>query len=149
MILDLRHIYCTDGENADVSYEFEAPLCKGISFATPVSVKGELESRAGIVSFRLSLSTTLHHECDRCLCAFDREYNFSAEHILVRAPWDNNGYDDDFIVTEKDCLNADELVMSDLLLQLSSKTLCREDCKGLCSTCGADLNTAACDCIKN
>lgn len=146
MILDLKHIYRTDGECADVSYEFEAPLCKGICFATSISVNGKLENRAGVVALRLGATVTLHQECDRCLCAFDRAYTASSEHILVRSLEYDEGCGDDYIVTQKDSLDLDELAVSDLLLAFPTKTLCSEDCKGLCSTCGANLNTSACDC---
>ena len=34
------------------------------------------------------------------------------------------------------------------MLNLDSKLLCREDCKGLCSRCGKNLNLGPCDCRK-
>ncbi len=34
-----------------------------------------------------------------------------------------------------------------ILLALPLAPLCREDCAGLCPTCGADLNEGACDCV--
>jgi len=33
-----------------------------------------------------------------------------------------------------------------LLLALPMGLVCREDCKGLCSSCGQPLNEGACDC---
>ena len=47
-----------------------------------------------------------------------------------------------------DLIDLDELVMSDLLLTLPMKHLCREDCKGLCAQCGKNLNEGDCGCIK-
>ena len=41
-----------------------------------------------------------------------------------------------------------ELVLSDLLLNLPMKHLCREDCKGLCPGCGVNLNREPCRCKK-
>jgi len=37
-------------------------------------------------------------------------------------------------------------VREQILLALPSRRLCREECKGLCPTCGADLNAGRCDC---
>ena len=45
-------------------------------------------------------------------------------------------------------MDLDELVRADLLLELPTKVLCREDCKGLCPKCGKDLNFGPCDCKK-
>ena len=43
----------------------------------------------------------------------------------------------------------DDAVRSAILLELPSRILCREDCKGLCCQCGADLNINECSCQKD
>ena len=43
-------------------------------------------------------------------------------------------------------IDMDELVMTDVTLELPFQLLCREDCKGLCPVCGADLNETTCNC---
>jgi uncharacterized protein len=43
-------------------------------------------------------------------------------------------------------LNLDELVEEDVNLALPTKYLCKDDCKGLCSSCGKNLNNGQCDC---
>lgn len=45
-------------------------------------------------------------------------------------------------------LDVEQLVYNELLAQWPMRVLCREDCKGLCSRCGADLNTDPCDCDR-
>ena len=34
------------------------------------------------------------------------------------------------------------------LLNVPGYALCRDDCKGLCPTCGAELNVGPCDCAS-
>ncbi len=43
---------------------------------------------------------------------------------------------EDYIVIEGDELDLDELIYSDIILLTPTKFLCKEDCKGLCPTCG-------------
>ena len=43
-------------------------------------------------------------------------------------------------------LDVDQLVGNELTLNLPMKVLCREDCKGICSRCGTNLNRGTCDC---
>lgn len=43
-------------------------------------------------------------------------------------------------------LFIDEIIVDNIILSLPIKTLCSEDCKGLCPQCGQDLNEAECDC---
>jgi uncharacterized protein len=39
-----------------------------------------------------------------------------------------------------------EILREQVLLALPMKALCRVDCKGLCPTCGINLNSGTCDC---
>ena len=43
-------------------------------------------------------------------------------------------------------LDLDALAEEDVVLNLPSKVLCKEDCKGLCPQCGKNLNDGPCDC---
>ncbi len=43
-------------------------------------------------------------------------------------------------------LNVDQLIHDESLLVWPERVLCREDCKGLCSSCGHDLNEGPCGC---
>lgn len=45
-------------------------------------------------------------------------------------------------------LNLAEVAWEQFMLALPSRPLCREDCKGLCPSCGANLNWTECDCKK-
>ena len=55
--------------------------------------------------------------------------------------------DDDVIqIGPERTLDLDELLRSDILLELPYKYLCSEDCKGLCASCGKNLNEGPCGC---
>ena len=45
-----------------------------------------------------------------------------------------------------DFIDLEPLAREALVLDLPLAPLCREDCRGLCPTCGADLNQGDCDC---
>lgn len=54
--------------------------------------------------------------------------------------------EDDQIFMEGYQLNVEDLLYSEILLNLPTKVLCREDCKGICRQCGKDLNEGECGC---
>ncbi|MGN0586758.1 MAG: YceD family protein [Oscillospiraceae bacterium] len=146
MIINLKQLYEIVGEKQIVDYAVPSERLdevKGYSFAGPVTVKGKIINRAGIVILDYTVMFTLNAVCDRCLAEFEREFSCDFEHILVRSVNTDN---DEYIVTESDQLDMDELVIMDMLLQIPSKMLCREDCKGLCPHCGTDLNYNECNC---
>lgn len=43
-------------------------------------------------------------------------------------------------------LDVDRLIYNEILVEWPSKVLCREECKGICSVCGQNLNEGTCDC---
>jgi uncharacterized protein len=47
---------------------------------------------------------------------------------------------------EKSGLSLEDSVREQVLLALPTRTLCRPDCQGLCPHCGADRNSAPCNC---
>jgi uncharacterized protein len=54
----------------------------------------------------------------------------------------------DYFLLEDDKLDIDELLETNFILDMDSRYLCKEDCKGLCSRCGADLNEGSCSCTR-
>jgi uncharacterized protein len=79
------------------------------------------------------LQTTVRAACDRCLCAVD---------IPVVVP-DACYHFEEMPVG---ILDLTESVREDILLALPQACLCREDCRGLCPSCGKDLNKETCSC---
>jgi uncharacterized protein len=45
-------------------------------------------------------------------------------------------------------LAISDILREQILLALPMKVLCTVDCKGLCPTCGTNLNSGACGCSK-
>ncbi len=113
-------------------------------FVKPVQVSGTITARAGVVALSARATFEFSGRCDRCLTPFTRDYDLPLEHILVTSL--ENEENDDYILLENYSLNLDDLVLGDILLELPYKSLCREDCRGLCPLCGKDLNEGLCGC---
>ena len=43
-------------------------------------------------------------------------------------------------------LDVEKLLYNEILIGWPMKILCSEDCKGICNTCGQNLNLGTCDC---
>lgn len=147
MILQLRQLFEIVGEQKSIDYSIDpgdlSDLTIAKSLAAPIAIKGLIENRAGVVTLTYSSELSMNLTCDRCLKEFNREYKYDFKHILVQhAHNDNNEY----VVCKDNTLDLNELAISDLLLQLPTKILCREDCRGLCYVCGQDLNEGKCSC---
>ena len=147
MILQLKRLFERAGDQKDIGSEIpleelgEFVGCG--SFVTPISLSGKVQNIAGMVSLDYSAEVTVRRQCDRCLDEFDREYRFGFSHILSR---DESSLNDESVFCPGGVLNMNELVISDLLVELPTKAVCRDDCKGLCPRCGKNLNHGSCGC---
>lgn len=144
MKLELKQIFDIPGESRDFSYElsladYELYGCK--PFAGPVAVSGIVANSVGIVTLRYTVEFRLRLPCDRCLDEFEREYRLSFDETLVL---EESLTHDEYIPAPGGVLDLDEQCLADILLSLPTKQLCREDCKGLCPQCGANLNHGGC-----
>jgi uncharacterized protein len=105
--------------------------------------------------FRLAgnVRTELEVPCSRCLepyrfpvdVTFDQRYlpqpeaAALEEREVAEEDLETSFYRDDQI-------DLNELMREQFYLALPMKPLCRDDCKGLCSQCGTNLNTGTCNC---
>ena len=116
-------------------------------FAQPVHVEGQVRNRAGALELKARLDTVLSLICDRCAKPFQREKAVEYETLLAFEL--ANGESDDIVELSQDGeLELDELMLEVFLLEMDTKNLCYQDCKGLCPGCGADLNTEQCRCKR-
>ncbi len=116
-------------------------------FTAPVNVTAKAVNRAGVVTLDCTYRFTLHVLCDRCLAPLELPVDRTVSHTVVR---EVNGEDDEtFLVAENGCVELEELATNDILPELPQRCLCREDCRGLCPTCGKNLNKGPCGCRED
>jgi uncharacterized protein len=129
----------------DASLDFSQTEFQGMHpFTQPVRVTGAVTARAGVVQLTARAVFDFYGQCDRCLTPFVRGYDIPLEHTLVTTL--ENEENDDYLLLENYCLDLAEAVQTDIQLELPYKSLCREDCRGLCTLCGKNLNEGLCGC---
>ena len=137
---------------AVLPFDFELDLAQvewyGLRpFTRPVHVEGRVRNMAGAMLLSARLSTVLSLVCDRCAKSFEREKTVEYETLLAFEL--ANGESDDIVLLDRDGeLDLDGLMTEVFLLEMDTKNLCSEDCRGLCPGCGADLNREPCRCKK-
>ena len=149
MLLQCRSLFMGEVKSLpiDTELDFSQVEYQGICPITePVHVVGEITVRAGVVQLAARATFVYHGRCDRCLNAFEKTYDVPLDHILVATLEDEEN--DDYILLDQYQLDLADLTLADILLELPYKSLCREDCRGLCPMCGKDLNEGLCGCTR-
>jgi len=85
--------------------------------------------------------TALQAECVRCLEFFPLKLQVSMEEMFTFTPAADPTY---FI--DESWLDLRQPLREQILLALPMHSLCRPECKGLCVTCGQNLNEGPCSC---
>jgi uncharacterized protein len=117
-------------------------LYGGLDYHVPDDVV-EAELTVARVGDNLTLTLDLHTDvlgpCQRCLV--DAEIAVDAHGIeYVRHGESETDEDDDEAYVESNQLDVERWTRDLIADALPQKLLCREDCRGLCAVCGADLN---------
>ena len=130
-----------------------------VVFSSPVS--GEITAMVlseEIVEVKGRVAVTLRLECGRCLEAFEQDFertfilNFiskSARTDLATPDGEEFEISDQDISSEfysGDVIELQDTIQEQVILALPQKPLCSESCKGLCVSCGANLNNEPCAC---
>ena len=151
MLLGLTKII--DCPGASVPFETSVDLSDlryGTSYpvSEPVLASGTVRNTAGVLMMTGSITTCIHGICDRCASEFDREIDFPIDVVLVTELANEENEDEWVFPLEGDSADLDDIVRTVFVLNLDSKLLCDEDCKGLCCRCGKNLNDGPCSCQK-
>ena len=149
MLLNVKPILHTPGKRMD--FQFSMDL-SDLEFAgrypvtQPVEVTGQVRNTADVLELELTARATLDAVCDRCGKAFPQEKEVTYQCLLTEEL--QNEDNDEIVLLEDGQADVGDLARTAFILGMDSKTLCSEDCKGLCPRCGADLNLGPCSCQK-
>ena len=134
--------FSTSVDLSDLRYGESYPVTE------PVEASGTVRNTAGVLVMTGSIHTTIHGVCDRCAADFERFVEFPIDVVLVTELSNEDSEDEWVFHLEADAADLEDIVRTVFVLNLDSKLLCSEDCKGLCCRCGKNLNEGPCNCQK-
>lgn len=134
------------GTNREIHFDFP-------SLQLPPDV--ELNDFAGVLRinrtpqgllFEGDFSAKKVEQCVRCLADFLQPLRTEFDELFAFS--DRSVSDSGLILPEDANVDLGPLVREYLLLEVPISPLCKPDCKGLCTVCGADLNLTVCEHVK-
>lgn len=155
MILDLREFETfparalLQSRPGELEIEFNGLMAvKNAGLELKIQKSGEEYFCQGVVTALATL------ECSRCLEDFDTVLTGSTDFIVCAEGCHNKDGDviddEDYAYFKGADLRADltELARQAIILAVGMKPLCSEECRGICSQCGVNLNDETCNCIN-
>lgn len=155
--LDLSDIARNPGSYAEQPIAMTFREVEGMTLTAPVTGTIIASSTGRVLLLEGSVDTEIELACSRCGGTYRQPVHAEfQEDFVVQPPVpggqalaieeDEDEPDTRFFFPGTLDLNLDELLRQSILLALPVKPLCQDDCRGLCSRCGTNLNDARCAC---
>jgi uncharacterized protein len=154
MLLDLNKLHGRQHVERRFEPAYFDPQDEDFRVARPVALSMEVQKAGGdTYDVKGHLQTALELDCSRCLEPFLVPVDATFE--LRYVPQAENTGEPEREIQEEDLttafhreglLDVTELLREQFQLALPMKPLCKDDCRGLCSACGTNLNKTTCDC---
>jgi len=125
------------------------------TFETPLQAEAKIRRTGRSVLIIGKVETTLRLQCARCLKEFSSPLSTTFD--LTLQPVKEAPSDEDIELGSEEMessffeggeIHLSELACEQIFLELPYQPLCQEGCRGLCPTCGTDLNLSPCECVK-
>ncbi len=144
LVLDTHELGRRAGAMKQVQTIVEAPADLGIAVIavpprSPIELDVRLESVVEGVLVTGSAVVQVTGECVRCLAAIADEVEIAVQELFVY-PGSEAG-EDEVSRLAGDLIDLEPIVRDAVVLDLPFQPKCSENCRGLCVTCGVDLNT--------
>ncbi len=153
MLVNLTDVFTNEGQVQEqtVSYDADTFTSQSGTFSikesSPVALRlSNIGQSKALVQGTAKL--TFAFACDRCLQDVDYTFDLSFDTVVISPDYTGEDAEEEAASELLDGyhLNVDELIKNELLLNWPMKVLCREDCKGICKSCGKNLNDGECGC---
>ncbi len=103
-----------------------------LRYTRPLHLEGTVEKGLDTLTFRGFLTSQIERTCGRCLVNiphnFEKPFEFFYE------------------IKNQEIIETLEDLREAVILEYPISFVCREECKGLCPNCGANLNESQCEC---
>ena len=156
MQINLTELFARDGKELDVTASLDMTGLRvpegeyALADAEPVKLRlVNLGDRT--LSLEGSAQLALMIPCSRCLEPVKVPFSLDLERTLDMKLSSKERAEalEEQPYLQGYMLDVDQLVCDELYLNLPMKVLCKEDCKGICNRCGANLNRKTCDCDRS
>jgi uncharacterized protein len=124
------------------------PIADDVHLAAPIAGEVRLSRTGRSILARVDLTTAIDGSCSRCLSDVVAPIDVNIEEVALPIididsglPIDPAAEPDALWLDEHHELDLDRPVREAIVLAEPIALLCRPDCHGLCSVCGADLNS--------
>lgn len=146
MICDVSTIVNTEGAQVALDGCLDAVEIAPDVEVVAARICGNIACTGGVLVLSAKVSAEVKTSCARCLKEITLPLTFDFGETLVLSGQETDADADSVIFFEGKEIDVGEIAINNILLNISSKYLCSDECRGICPKCGKNLNDGDCDC---
>lgn len=144
-----------DRKNEELEFNYTEDLSylaneqQEISAISPVNVVGTISKVDNYYMVNGRIEVEITYKCSRCLQIFTKIENNDFSEIFIITEFEASVDDEQpYTIIENNEINIKPIVEEAVAVLIPYIPICDEECKGLCATCGIDLNVDSCECTN-
>ena len=123
---------------------------QNLKIKAPITGKGKIYFTRDGMFLHLTAKAPIETSCSRCLKDFEETLQLKLNYEIVSSKKaDEMDDEEDILVVDQDIIDLDRVIIEELIMKAPMKPLCKEDCKGICNSCGQNLEEGSCHCTPH
>lgn len=157
MKLDLTEVANNLGKNYHYDVNEDCAEYEDLRCKEPITGSIDFTNTGRLIVARGKMSTVVELDCGRCLetltipveVTVEEQFPITDLQTLIAGQEEEITEEEKEPLFENNIFDLSEYIRQSVLVEVPIRPLCSEDCKGLCPTCGSNLNEGPCDCPVN
>lgn len=143
-ILDISKVVSGEVSEIPFSVMLSEEVEQNGVMATGIQFSGKVFGEPSLIYIAGEISCKLKSECARCLEKAEQIFSVSLSNPVLSE--EKSDLSDDYVLAEDDKIDLFSIAYEKLIPEMPFRLLCKDDCKGICSKCGKNLNFGECGC---
>lgn len=153
MRINLRKAKEENDQYLDLDFHIDLESIEGfqsLKVKEPIHGKGRIYFSRDGMFLTLTAKALVENTCSRCLKDFEETLELKLNYEIVNSKEaEEMDEEEDILVVDHDVLDLERVIIEELIMKAPMKPLCKEDCKGICNSCGQNLEEGSCNCTPD
>jgi uncharacterized protein len=149
MIIAIKELKDGINEFEDIVPSEKYKFLESEHYPGPIGLKIFVDRLENLFRFKISVSTESVLSCDRCLENIKTDFNETIEHLYQLGHSELDSDEIEYLPDNSKEIDLSKTIQDVFVLNRPIQILCKKNCKGLCVSCGVDLNKKSCDCHES
>ncbi len=150
MRINLRKAKEENDQYLDLEVRIDLESIEGVhslKIKAPILGKGRIYFTRDGMFLNFTANALIESSCSRCLKDFEEPLQLKLNYEIVTSKEaEEMDEEEDILVVDGDVMDLEEVIIEELIMKAPMKPLCRENCKGICNSCGQNLEEGSCNC---